>query len=236
VQQPQVCILLYQGLTDGNSHTYRFYSLGKDSSGNVEAAPVSGDVSVTAAFSAGGLTLGAIDVQNGSNQRSYVRHLDLLFSSSTGLSALANSGRVRVERFGIDATSVTPGTGSLLSGFTVNQSDNRLKLDFGSTGLGGLRQAGNGFYRVLVDIDGNGNFTDAGDGAMEFHRLFGDADGNGIVDIADTNLVTAQMGRAGTNLDGDLDGNGTVNSTDRLFTVQQRGKKLLEPLLGWLDD
>jgi hypothetical protein len=228
--------LLYQGLADGNSHSYRFYSVGKDSAGNVEAAPVSGDVSVTVSFSAGGLTLGAIDVQNGSNQRSYVRHLDLLFSSSTGLSALANTGRVRVERFGIDADSVTPGTGTLVSGFTVNQSGNRLKLDFGSTGLGGLRQAGNGFYRVLVDIDGNGNFTDAADGAMEFHRLFGDADGNGIVDIADTNLVTAQIGRTGTNLDGDLDGNGAVNSTDRLFTIQQRGKKLLDPLLGWLDD
>lgn len=228
--------LLYQGLTDGNSHTYRFYSIGKDSAGNTETTPVSGDVSVTASFSAGGLTLGAIDVQNGSNQRSYVRHLDLLFSSSTGLSDLANTGRVRVERFGIDATSVAPGTGALVSGFTVSQADNRLKLDFGSTGLGGLRQACNGFYRVLVDIDGNGNFTDAGDGAMEFHRLFGDADGNGVVDIADTNLVTAQIGRTGSNLDGDLDGNGAVNSTDRLFTVQQRGKKLLDPLLGWLDD
>jgi hypothetical protein len=228
--------LLYQGLTDGNSHSYRFYSVGKDSAGNMEAAPVSGDVTVTVSFSPGGLTLGAIDVQNGSGQRSYVRHLDLLFSSSTGLSSLANTGRVRVERFGIDAASVTPGTGALVSGFTVNQSGNRLKLDFGATGLGGLRQAGNGFYRVLVDVDGNGNFTDAGDGAMEFHRLFGDADGNGIVDIADTNLVTSQIGRTGTNLDGDLDGNGSVNSTDRLFTIQQRGKKLLDPMLGWLDD
>jgi hypothetical protein len=228
--------LLYQGITDGNSHSYRFYSVGKDSAGNVEAAPVSGDVTVTVSFSSGGLTLGAIDVQNGSGQRSYVRHLDLLFSSSTGLSSLANTGRVRVERFGIDATSVNPGTGTLVSGFTVNQSGNRLKIDFGATGVGGLRQAGNGFYRVLVDVDGNGNFTDAGDGAMEFHRLFGDADGNGIVDIADTNLVTSQIGRTGTNLDGDLDGNGSVNSTDRLFTVQQRGRKLLDPLLGWLDD
>jgi hypothetical protein len=228
--------LSYQGLTDGNSHTYRFYSVGMDSSGNLEAAPPAGDVTVTVAFSAGALSLGAIDVHNGAGQRSYVRFLDLMFSSSTGLNALANTNRIRVERFGIDAVSVTPGTGALVSGFTVNQSGNRLKLDFGPNGLGGLRQAGNGFYRVLVDLDGNGDFTDASDGAMEFHRLFGDADGNGIVDIADTNLVTSQLGRTGTNLDGDLDGNGFVNSTDRLFTVQQRGKKLLEPLLGWLDD
>jgi hypothetical protein len=48
--------------------------------------------------------------------------------------------------------------------------------------------------------------------------------------------VTSQIGRVGANLDGDLDGNGSVNSTDRLFTTQQRGKLLLEPLVSWLDD
>jgi hypothetical protein len=85
-------------------------------------------------------------------------------------------------------------------------------------------------------MDGNGSFADAGDSAFEFHRLFGDANGDAKVDVADTNLVTSQIGRTGTNLDGDLDGNGSVNSTDRLYTTQQRGKKLLDPLPGLLDD
>ena len=149
---------------------------------------------------------------------------------------MLNAGRVKIERFGIDATSVVPGTGVDVPGTLLSQNGNRLRLDFGASGLGGLRQAGNGFYRVLLDLDGNGSYADTGDAAFEFHRLFGDADGNGIVDIADTNLVTSQIGRTGANLDGDLDGNGAVNSTDRLYTTQQRGKKLLEPLLGWLDD
>jgi hypothetical protein len=85
-------------------------------------------------------------------------------------------------------------------------------------------------------MDGNGSFADVGDNAFEFHRLFGDANGDAKVDIADTDLVTSQIGRTGSNLDGDLDGNNAVNSTDRLYTTQQRGKKLLDPLLGWLDD
>jgi hypothetical protein len=123
-----------------------------------------------------------------------------------------------------------------VTGFGLVQNGNKLRLDFGSNGLGGLRQAGNGFYRILLDVDGNGSFADAGDNAFEFHRLFGDANGDAKVDVADTTLVTSQIGRVGANLDGDLDGNGSVNSTDRLFTTQQRGKLLLEPLVGWLDD
>jgi hypothetical protein len=228
---------LFQGLPDGSSHTYRFFSVARDASGNVEAMPAAtSDVSVTVSFAASGLTATGIDVQNGVNQRSYLRYLDVLFSTSSGVNNLLNPGRVKVERFGIDATLIDPREGTLVTGAGLTQTGNRLRLDFGATGLGGLRQAGNGFYRVQLDMDGNGSFADAADKAFEFHRLFGDANGDGKVDVADTNLVTSQIGRTGTNLDGDLDGNGSVNSTDRLYTTQQRGKKLLDPLLGWLDD
>jgi ELWxxDGT repeat protein len=229
-------VILFQGILDGVSRTYRFYSRGRDGSGNVEAAPVSGDVSATYSFASAGLTATAIDVQNGVNQRSYVRYLDVLFSTSTGLVDLLATGRVKVERFGINATSVTPESGTAVTGLGLVQNGNKLRLDFGLNGLGGLRQAGNGFYRILLDLDGNGMFTDAGDKAFEFHRLFGDANGDAKVDVADTNLVTSQIGRIGANLDGDLDGNGSVNSTDRLYTTQQRGQQLLAPLLSWLDD
>jgi hypothetical protein len=226
--------LTYQGLADGVSHTYRFYSRGKDGSGNVEAAPGSGDVSVTVSFSApAALTATGIDVQNSGNQRSYVRYLDLLFSGDP--SALL-SGSIAVEKFGLNATDVTAGTGTPVTGFGMTQSSNKLKLDFGSTGIGGLRDAGNGFYRVRLDMNQDGDFTDAVDQAFEFYRLFGDANGDKVVDVLDTNLVTAQVGRSGTNLDGDLDGNGTVNATDRLYTTQQRGKNLLLALRSLLDD
>lgn len=226
----------FQGPLDSTSHTYRFFSRGRDSAGNVEPAPVSGDVSVTYSFAAAALTATAIDVQNGVNQRSYVRYLDVLFSSSTGLSNLLSTDHVKVERYGIDATVLAPGMGTPVTGFTLSQQGNRLRLDFGANGLGGLRQAGNGFYRVYLDLDLTAAFNDIPDRSFEFHRLFGDATGDGKVDVADTNLVTSQIGRTGVNLDGDLDGNGSVNSTDRLFTTQQRGRKLLDDMLGFLDD
>ncbi|MFO1001950.1 MAG: hypothetical protein U0936_16565 [Planctomycetaceae bacterium] len=228
--------LSYQGLADGTSHTYKFYSRGRDGSGNVEAAPASADVTVTATFASLSLTATGIDVQNGARERSYVRYLDVLFSNATGLNALLAAGRVVVERFAIDAASVAPGTGTLVPVSSMMQNGNKLQLDFGASGIGGVNAAGNGFYRVRIDVDGNSSFTDTADGAFEFHRLFGDATGNGIVDVADTNLVTSQIGRSGLYLDGDLDGNGVVNSTDRLFSTQQRGKKLLDSMLGWLDD
>ncbi len=47
---------------------------------------------------------------------------------------------------------------------------------------------------------------------------------------------TASSVEQAPNLDGDVDGNGAVNSTDRLYVTQQIGKKLLDPLLAWLDD
>ncbi|MDX1927618.1 MAG: Calx-beta domain-containing protein [Pirellulaceae bacterium] len=226
----------FQGILDGTSHTYRFYSRGRDDAGNVEATPVVADLSVTNSFAAAGLKATAIDVQKGANQRSYVRNLDILFSSATGLSELLAAGRVKVERFGIDATSVSPGTGSLVTGFALTQDDKSLRLDFGANGLGGLREAGNGFYRILIDQDGNNSFGDPADTAFEFFRLWGDANGDGKVDSTDLSLVTSQVGRVGNNVDGDLDGNGVVNSLDRLFATQQNGKKLRDSLFGWLDD
>ncbi len=177
-------------------------------------------------------------MQLGAKQRSYLRYLDIFFS--TDATALLTGNRIAVERFAIDASSVTAGTGTTVAVSGMSGSGNKLQLDFGATGLGGLREAGNGFYRVRLDLNQDGDFTDSVDQAFEFYRLFGDVNGDAVVDVVvdvvDTNFVTGQMGRSGSGLDGDVDGNGTVNATDRLYTTQQRGKKLLPALLGWLDD
>lgn len=228
-------LITYQALADGNSHTYRFYSRGRDGIGNVEAAPASGDITLTETFSAPALiTAAKIDVQLGASQRSYVRYLDVFFSADA--TTLLTGNRIAVERFAIGASSVTAGTGTTVAVSGMSGSANRLQLDFGASGLGGLREAGNGFYRVRLDLNQDGDFTDSVDQAFEFYRLFGDVNGDAVVDVMDTNFVTGQMGRSGSGLDGDVDGNGTVNATDRLYTTQQRGKKLLAALLGWLDD
>ena len=202
----------------------------------MEAAPADVDLTVTVSFSFVPFSAVGIDVQIGANQRSYVRYLDVLFSNAAALASWPSTNRVKVERFAIDSTSVTAGTGTVVNDGVITKDGSKLKLDFGATGLGGSNLAGNGFYRVLLDIDGNGSFSDAADQAFEFHRLFGDANGDRKVDVADTNLVTSQVGRSGINLDGDMDGNGVVNGTDRMFTIQRRGNKLNDLLLGWLDD
>ena len=110
-----------------------------------------------------------------------------------------------------------------------------MRLDFGASGLGGSVQAGDGFYRVSVDLNGNSTFGDAQDASYEFFRLYGDANGNGNVATDDLNLVLSQMGQAGSQLNGDLDGNGVVNISDRLAATRRAGQKLRDWMLLLVD-
>ena len=226
-----------QGIVDGASHKYDFYTRSVDASGNVEDAPGTADQSVTAIFSSGSsLEAQSIDVQRGANQRSYIRYLDVFFSGDP--SDFLEADRVGIERFDLDAAadSVNPGTGTAVSTGTMTVADNKLSFDFGSTGLGGARSLGNGFYRVLIDMDGDGSRTGGDDAAFEFYRLFGDANGDREVDTKDITLVRKQMRRSGDNLDADIDGSGRVDGRDFLWVRRSRGQKLRSWLFGWLDD
>ncbi|MCA9049514.1 MAG: hypothetical protein KDA89_12345, partial [Planctomycetaceae bacterium] len=232
----------HQGLVDGSEHSYVFYSIGRDDSENVESAPAAAtdDVMVTATFAVPlGLVATDLEIQRGSVQRSYIRHIDLTFSGTDGLQALVQENRIRIERFDLAETDVTPGTGEAvdLSAVVWTVSGNRIQLDFGAAGIGGNRNsgAGDGFYRILMDLDGDG-LSD--DGYLEFFRMFGDADGNGTVNNADIALVNRNYGRLGIGLDADLNGDGTVNILDRIFTYReaQLGKLLASDLFDLLDD
>ena len=201
--------LQWSGLVDGLQHTYQFYTVGVDSRQNTEDAPAAGDVTLTRRFDPPpSLTATGIDVQLGALQRSWIRYLDLQFSSAAGVSDLLNGGRVRMERFSIsrnEADGVAVGSGEAVALGSGTVTGSKLRFDFGVNGLGGNRTtaAGDGFYRISVDTNADGNWNDA---HFEFFRLFGDADGNGIVNAADTALVTSQLGQRGSNLNGDLDG------------------------------
>jgi len=222
------------GLLDGVQHTYGFYTRAVDGTGNVESAPGTPDKTATVTFSDPGLAAMSIRVQNGMSQRSYVRYLDVLFSGDP--SALS-AGRIKVERLPITAASITAVPWTTVTGYgvTASAADRRLRLDFGATGLGGSKQAGDGFYRVSYDGNGNSVFGEAQDASFEFFRLYGDANGNGNVATDDLNLVLSQMGQSGAQLNGDLDGNGVVNITDRLATTQRAGQKLRDWMLLLLD-
>lgn len=215
----------FQALRDGAAHSYRFYTVGIDGAGNTEAAPTAAaaDIQLTETFAApaGGLDANGIDLQNGETQRSYVRYVDVLFNDVTGLQDLIDNNGIQVERFDLDDNTPTAGTGSLVSPTAAATNGNAIKLDFGSTGLGGSGRAGNGFYRIAIDLDGDGLFDDA---AFEFFRVWGDSNGDGEVTNADRTATE------------DVNGDGRVNSRDRIVYRTERGKKLHDDLFWWLDD
>ncbi|MCA9125995.1 MAG: VCBS domain-containing protein [Planctomycetales bacterium] len=230
-------LLNYQGRNDGLAHSYRFFSIGRDSASNIEAAPRrSQDVLVTGTFADAGLQATGIDVQAGAKQRSYIRELDILFNSEDGLTDLLAAGRVALESFALDADPAAPGTGSPVTDFTVEKVGTRLKLDFGLDGLTDNTFTGDGFYQVLVDVDGNGSFADAADAIFAFHRILGDANGDAIVDSADVDLINSQIGQSGSNLDGDVDGSQEVDGFDAALANFKNGVALAPWLKERLDD
>ncbi|MCA9038430.1 MAG: hypothetical protein KDA91_25065, partial [Planctomycetaceae bacterium] len=220
----------------GQQHTYGFYSVGIDSRQNVEDAPESADSVLTRIFAEpAGLQATGIDVQRGANQRSFIRYLDITFSNAAGLQSLLDNNRLRLERFNLDAESVAVGTGVVVPAGTASVNGPSITLDFGAQGVGGDRRSasGNGFYRISIDSDEDGNWDDQ---HFEFFRVFGDADGSGIVDSLDQAVVNSQYGQRGANLDGDIDGDQRVAISDRLFATRNVGVRLKEDLFDYLDD
>ena len=224
---------IYQAPADGQTRSYRFFSRGRDSSGNLEDVPTSGDVTVSNIAFAPPVSLRAfgIDVQGGAKQRSYITNVDLLFNDTNGLAAMLGNGRIVVERFGLAATDLTAGKGKNVPFNPPAQPNgSKIQINFGSElGI-------DGFYQIRADVNGDGDFADPGE-MFEFHRLLGDANGDAIVDAADTAVVDRFYGHFGTGLDGDLDGNGVVNSVDQAYTNRPyRGRKLADALKQLLDD
>jgi ELWxxDGT repeat protein len=174
------------------------------------------------------LNLQGIDsliVQNGSVGRSYVRYVTVNMGTSQGLAeAVASLGtataRLRLVFAG------TTGTQSLNRNLTglVTAVGNQLRIDFGVNGVGGDRNSslGDGIYRIRLDLDGDGtiDFTTA------FHRLFGDVDGNGLVNDADVGLVQAAQTQSGLNLATDLNGDGLVDLIDLNNVKRRKGAKV----------
>ncbi len=125
-----------------------------------------------------------IDVQKGQTQRSYVRNVDLIFDSASGVADLGTTSRIQIKRFDLDGLNPVS-----LSVPTPRISGNKLEFDFGVEGIGGNRNsnAGDGYYEIALDMDGDGSF----ESKKYFHRLLGDVTGDGSVDSADKARVLA---------------------------------------------
>lgn len=230
---------VFQARSDGQPHTYRFFSVGLDGNNNVEPAP-SGidDMLVTATFAVPErLEIAAFDVQKGAAQRSYLRYLDLTLNQATGLQSLidtvndadANNDRIRLARYNLDGS--TGATALSLAG-RVAAVDQVMAFDFGEQGIGGNRNStqGDGYYRLDLDLDGDGTF----EAVRRFYRLLGDVRDDHVVDNLDVADITAAFGKTGSNLEEDVNGDGFVNAFNRTLAFRSRGRRLADGLA--LDD
>lgn len=229
----------FQGLTDGIQHTYTFFTVSQDGVGNQEAEPGRPDQIVTATFNPpSSIEATGIDVQDGAQQRSFVRFVDIDFTSTNGLQDLINSGSVTLERFDLNVADAVVGSGQQvdLSNTTFAAVDNTIRLDFGTNGIGGNAgsSAGDGLYRILIDTDDDGVV----DQTFEFFRIFGDADGDGDVDRLDVSKVLRGFRGRSNSAEYDMNGDGNVSFHDILFTSREArlGKSLNDELFGLLDD
>jgi hypothetical protein len=168
------------------------------------------------------------DVQQGTVQRSYIRYVDLIFESATGLSQLVSEGRIHLTRYSLAGTN---GVNVSLAG-KLKVVGNHVIANFGSGGIGGHRNSsvGDGYYRLSVDNDRDGSYETL----KSFYRLLGDTNGDRTVDSGDQNNVQANLNRRGTNLNSDVNGNGVINTTDRDIVRRQIGQSIAMNLT--LDD
>ena len=109
---------------------------------------------------------------------------------------------------------------------------------------GGRQSLDDGFYQLtflaaqVTDIagnplDGDADGTGNDDYSFFFHRLTGDADGNGVVDALDRSIVLDSLGRFSTadsfDANADLDRDGRISVRDRVIVVRANGQSIIPP-------
>ncbi len=229
---------IYQGLTDGQSHSYAFYSTGFDSAGNVQIAPSSPNVTFAAEVFAqpNQLQVTGFTVEHGSTGRSYIRYLDLTLNESDSqsggeLTSMVNSiggSSPEIQIFKYDLNGDASGkTAVPLTGPTILAViDHAIEIDFGTGGLGGspATTGADGYYEVDIHLPGGQTAV------HHFFRLLGDVDGDGLVDANDLNEIAASINDTSpigwTPISSDLTGAGRVTALDLTLATRSKGRKL----------
>jgi hypothetical protein len=191
-------------------------AVGTLAAGNYTFVFVPGTLTVTAALPA---VIG-FAVGRGQVQRSFVRYVDVTLDTAAAAASVLAPGRVKLTKYAL--TGAGPGTAVRLAG-VVSAAGATVTLDFGPQGLGGNRNtnAGDGYYVLELDLDGDGTFETA----KAFYRLFGDVNGDRKVDAADADLIVAAYGQA-YDANRDVNGDGVVNALDRTLAVRATGRQL----------
>jgi hypothetical protein len=191
--------------------------------GNTGSGGALGDsdsVSITVQATSPVQQITGFDVQNGAQQRSFIRYVDVVFSDSAGLPGILAENRIRLTRNDLNGS----GSSAVSLAGRTRAVGNQIELDFGSQGITGARNSakGDGYYSLSLDLDGNGSFETV----RSFYRLFGDANGDRVVNSADLAAIAAAYGSSGTNLNADVNGDGVVDSQDRNAAKKQQGQQL----------
>jgi len=210
------------------THSYRFFTVATDHSGNVEATPAApGDVTLTATFNPPGPPqLVDFDVQNGATQRSFINELNMQFSNEDGFDDFiaARATRIQLVNTGLNGfgNSVVD-----ISDATLLRFGRQLTLNLGD---GGLQT--DGVYELRLDLDNNGSFETV----RRFHRIQGDADGDGDTDLNDLMQIRQDMIFQTGNPSSDVNGDGVVNALDYVFAARSFGALLDPEIRRALDD
>ncbi len=184
----------------------------------------------------------AVQVSDGSAQRSVIRSLTVAFSEP-----VAFAGGNAAAAFTLTRTGPTGPTGSVPLTPTVTtdgQGRTVVTLTFSgqmteaNTAAGANPSLIDGLYTLTVSgsavtgtngfgFDGDGNGAPGGDKVMTFHRLFGDYNGDRVVDPADIfpalqNAIFTSAGQPGYQPAFDFDGNGVVDPADLFPNLQNR--------------
>jgi len=177
-----------------------------------------------------------VAVDDGSAQRSMVRSLTMLVD-----------GRISVApgtAFTLNRTGGGPPVSFevVVGSFTyVGDNATRVQLTFAGTGLAGgaLKSLPDGVYTLVLDgggvvngglsLDADGDGTPGGTRSLEFHRFFGDANGDRVVDSSDFLAFRAAYVTGNATLWAIFDANGDgVFSTEDLnaFNFNFRRRRL----------
>ncbi|MEN1678963.1 MAG: CARDB domain-containing protein [Planctomycetota bacterium] len=231
---------------------YAFHTRARDAAGNYEAAPPTPDASTQAVSTATSIVDTAVQLVDGERltQRSTVNTLTIEFDRELSDAILpppaAGSGASVDPSFLNAVTLVNLGvTADADDDVAIPLTADQFRYEeFGGGAsrivwsldafAGADASLDNGYYVFVLDgdqvldefgfaVDGNGNGQAGGGLVIEFHRLFGDVDGDTNVDTDDRDAVDAALGSEpglqAWNPNADLDLDGQITGNDRFLAA-----------------